>query len=78
MKTFSNNSLAGFCPDNPDIKDVVNKYQIKISELCEDFAKDCYEKNIEYYSALGWILEEVDGYFIDSCSKIYVKINNIK
>lgn len=44
MKTFSNNSLAEFCPNNPDIKDMVNKYQIKISELCEDFAKDCYEK----------------------------------
>lgn len=78
MKTFSDDSLTGFCPDNPDIKEIVNKYQNKISELCKDFVKDCYEKNIEYYSALGWISEEVNESFINSCSKIYVKINNIK
>lgn len=78
MKTFTVDSLAGFYSEDSDIQEIQNKYEKMISELCEEFAKDCYENDIEVCSAAGWFLTKVDNTLMDSRVDLYKKIKEKK
>lgn len=71
LKTFTIDALPGY--DNEELQEIVNKYELKIKSLCEDFVADCSEKNIEVSSADGWMLWGIFRGLTNARFDLYVK-----
>lgn len=75
LKTFTIDSCYG--KENEELRELTNKYELKIIELCNSFITECDSNSIESCSSNGWFVDTII-YALANCRMklFYNKLKN--
>lgn len=57
LKSMSTVPSYEYLVTDPELKEIISKYEKQIRQIADAYTEDCIRNNIETFSAYGWFLQ---------------------